>query len=362
MKRTNENAIKFKLKSVWYATEDEVLQRLKQHASAYRIYVDMKEEWKRYFMDFCMGKRSLPLLYEPFFVKTFHPDIHPDRLSRLLSCVMKEKVKVCRILPSENVLIEGGSMMIMDVIVQLEDGSLANVEIQKIPYRFPGERMSCYSSDLVLRQYSRVKGEMGKKFSYADLKKVYTIVIYEKTTAEFHKLSGSYVHHGTTAFDTGLPVNLLQEYYLVALDVFKEICYHEEKSELVGWLSLLTTESLEDAEQVIGEYPWLLEIYQEIATYREKPEEVLTMFRQALAELDRNTMQYMIDEQEQVLKEQKKELAEQGQVLKEQKQVLEEQEQALAEKDKALEGKDKTIEEKDKEIARLTQLLAELQK
>ena len=64
----------------------------------------------------------------------------------------------------------------MDILVQLEDGSLANVEVQKIPYMFPAERMSCYSSDLVLRQYSRVKGEKGKAFTYKDMRPVYTIM------------------------------------------------------------------------------------------------------------------------------------------------------------------------------------------
>ena len=44
---------------------------------------------------------------------------------------------------------------------KMDDGSIANVEIQKIPYAFPGERMSCYSSDLLLRQYSRVKEKKG---------------------------------------------------------------------------------------------------------------------------------------------------------------------------------------------------------
>ena len=65
----------------------------------------------------------------------------------------------------------------MDIIVELEDGSLANVEIQKLPYLFPGERSACYSSDLILRQYASVKSQKKKNFNYGDLKTVYTIVI-----------------------------------------------------------------------------------------------------------------------------------------------------------------------------------------
>ena len=43
-----------------------------------------------------------------------------------------------------------------------QQNSLANVEVQKIGYSFPGQRSACYSSDLLLRQYKRVKGEKKK--------------------------------------------------------------------------------------------------------------------------------------------------------------------------------------------------------
>lgn len=82
----------------------------------------------------------------------------------------------------------------MDIVVELEDGSIANVEVQKIGYVFPGQRSACYSADLLLRQYKRLKGEKGKKFSYRDIKKVYTIVFFERSTKEFHKHKDLYCH------------------------------------------------------------------------------------------------------------------------------------------------------------------------
>ena len=100
------------------------------------------------------------------------------------------------ILPTEEVLLDGSALLIMDILVELEDGSLANVEIQKVPYNFPGERMSCYSADLLLRQYTRLKGERGQDFKYSDMKKVYTIIIYEKSTAAFHMAGNPYLHLG----------------------------------------------------------------------------------------------------------------------------------------------------------------------
>lgn len=309
-----------------FTNEGEVLRQLQENYSAYESYMKMDDEWKSRFMDFCTGKKTLPVMYEPFFKRIFHPDVHVDRLSGVISSIIGEEVRVCKVLPLEDPFIDGGRMVVMDILVEAIDGSLANVEIQKSPYLFPGERISCYSSDIVLRQYSKVKGERGKDFAYKDLRKVYTIVIYEKTEAIFHKLPDHYIHRGKVVFDTGLKLELLQEYYLVALDVFRNISYdnNEDKSELTGWLSFLITESLEDAEKLMGKYPWLQEIYREIASYREKPEETLMMFSQMLREMDRNTMQYMIDEQK-----------------------------------KEIEEKDKKIEEKDAEIARLKRLLEE---
>ncbi|MCI8382371.1 MAG: hypothetical protein HFI07_11375 [Lachnospiraceae bacterium] len=51
------------------------------------------------------------------------------------------------------------SLLITDIVVELEDGSIANVEMQKIGYLFPGQRCACYSADLLLRQYKRVRGK-----------------------------------------------------------------------------------------------------------------------------------------------------------------------------------------------------------
>ena len=179
------------------------------------------------------------------------------------------------ILPNEDSLMGGETYLIMDLLAQLEDGSLVNIEIQKQGYAFPAERISCYSADLLLRQYARLRGT-GKHFTYRDIKKVYVIVLFEESPAVFHECPGKYLHYGKTIFDTGLELELLQEFCLIALDVFREIPYTEgKKSEQKAWLFLLTTENLEDAERWIREYPWLEEIYQEIAVLRRKPEEVL---------------------------------------------------------------------------------------
>lgn len=321
-------------------TKEETLERLRQSPVLYNGYRKLNERWKELFLDFCQGKKSLPLTYDPFFKYLFDPEIHGKRLSRFVSSLLGFEVKILQALPSEDRLIDGESYLIMDLLARLTDGSLVNIEVQKQGYAFPAERISCYSADLLMRQYMRVRGNAERKsFSYKDIKTVYVIVLFEKSTSLFHQFPGIYLHHGKTVFDSGLNMELLQEYYLVALDVFQKIPYPEgEKSEQRAWLSLLTTENLEDAERLIEDYPWLKEIYQEIAMLRRKPEEVLGMWSEALRMLDENTLKYYVEELEEKLQ------------------------QVTKEKDEELRKTLLENQKKDEEIAALKKQLEELSK
>lgn len=316
------------------ASREEILNSIQKSPGSYSRYLALNAEWRRRFLDFCQGKSTLPLIYDPIFKRIFHSDVHPDRLSRFISNMLGMKVKVVKILPNEETMIDGNSMLIMDILVQSEDGSLINVEIQKQPYAFPAERISCYSADLLMRQYARVKGEQGQNFTYQNIKKVYVIVIYEKSNGTFHRFPKQYIHYGKTVFDTSLPLDLLQEYCLIALDVFMEIPYTErKKTEQTAWLSLLVTEHLDDAERLTQDYPWLEEIYQEVAMLRQNPEEVLGMASEALRILDRNTMQYMIDQQKAEIDHQKVEIDQQKLQLSELKARIAELEAQLDDKE-----------------------------
>jgi hypothetical protein len=306
-------------------TEQECLAELRKHPRSYFAYQNMSPEWKNRFLGFMEGTKTLPLTYDPFFKKLFNPDIYPERLSSLISSIIGTRVTVQCILSNEDSMLPSTSLLLLDILVQLEDGSIANVEIQKIPYAFPGERMSCYSSDLMLRQYTRVKSLKGNAFTYKDLKTVYTIVMFENSPNECKKtqVSDIYLHHGKTVFDTGIKLNLLQEFYVVALDVFRESKYAKDINELNAWLSLLTAQSIDDLAALVSDYPWMEAICKDMSEYMYDPEEVITMFSEALRMLDENTVHYMIDE------------------------LQKERDEAVA----ALSEKDAALSEKDAEIA-----------
>ncbi len=258
-------------------TVNEVEQSLRTNPLLFRNYQNMNAFWKQRFLDYFAGKKTLPFTYDPFFKRIFHPDIYQDRLSRLISSILGQEVKVVKVLPQEETVLDMDTLLIMDILVQLEDGSLTNIEIQKVPYQFSEERMSCYSADLLMRQYSRAKATYGNQFKYSDIKKVYTIVIFEKSQKVFHQDSLGYVHYGKTVFDSGLQINMMQEYCLICLDVFRETKYTKgvEINELNGWLSFLAIDDVDEAERLLDDYPWLEEVYRDVAQNLSKPEETI---------------------------------------------------------------------------------------
>lgn len=145
----------------------------------------------------------------------------------------------------------------------------------------------------------------------------------------FHKMGELYIHHGETRFDTGLHLKLLQEFYLVALDVFRKTPYPRDRSERTAWLSLLSTEHLKDAETLVREYPWLEEIYEEAAMLRQQPEEVLGMFSEALRILDENTVKYMIEELQKKVEEKDAAINEKNTVIDEKNTIINKQISAI---------------------------------
>ena len=84
---------------------------------------------------------------------------------------------------------------------------------------------------MLLRQYKRVRRELGKKFHYRDIKKVYTIVLFEKSNSVFKSFSkDSYVHRFQQQSDSGIELNLLQEYTFICLDIFDDIIHNEGRN------------------------------------------------------------------------------------------------------------------------------------
>lgn len=245
------------------------------------------------------------------------------------------------------------SLLIMDIVIQLEDNSIANVEVQKIGYLFPGQRAACYSSDLLLRQYKRLRSEKKKKFSYKQMGTVYTIIIFEKSPKEFSKYPEKFIHTFKQNSDTGLEVELLQKYVFISLDIFRKL--HQNKgirNKTEAWLTFLCMDSPEEIIELIKKYPEFKPMYEEVYKLCLNIEKVMGMFSKELAEMDKNTVIYMMDEmqieidaQNEVIKESENIIQEQSGTIEKQFDTIRQQGSTIENQNNTIEGQNNTIEE-----------------
>ena len=348
-------------------TRKEVLAEIENDPSSLCAFQTLPHELKEELLAFCMGNRGAKVTYDPFFKYIFNPVLKKGRLTELLSLILGEEVEILEIIPTESDRIhEKGSLLIMDILVKLKSGAYANIEIQKIGYAFQGERCACYSSDLLMRQLSRERAfarDNNKKFSYKQLKKVYTIVLMEKSPSAYWQLPNTYIHHSSQKFDSGLDLDLLQEYYMIPLDVFKEIP-HNNLSKLEAWLYFIGSDSPKDIYRVIEAYPEFKELYNELLMLRYQLGELVRMYdiyREALQAADLGTVEYMIEEKEAEIEKKTMELQEKDTELQEKDAALQEKDAELQEKDAELQEKDAALQEKDAALKKQAQAILDLQ-
>ena len=291
---------------------NEILKEIRSNPLLLNTFEQWTKKQQEEFLDFCTGVRGVRVLSDSFFKEILNPESTPERLEDFLSLVLQQDVKILSVLSNDNSrLADESSLVIMDIVVELKDVGLANIEVQRIGYQFPGARAACYSADLLLRQYKRVKGKKKKKkkFSYRDVKKVYTIILFEKSTGTFHRYPEVYIHHFRQGSDTGLKMDLLQEYTMIPLDIFKAILHNKGISNrLEAWLTFLSVDEPEYIERLCAQYPEFCEMYEEVYAICQNVERVMDMFSKELQELDRNTVQLMMDEMQEEADKLKEEL------------------------------------------------------
>ena len=344
-----KNTTKLKQYFPMIREREDIKREIRENPKLLEKYREWDEEQQEEFLDYCTGVKGVKVLYDAFFKEIMNPENTPERLNELLSLLLGQSVTIKRVLPGDSTrLADEQSLLIMDILVELADTSLANVEVQKIGYSFPGQRSACYSSDLLLRQYKRVKGEKKKAFSYKDIKSVYTIVFFETSIKEFHEYPQNYIHKFKQQSDTGLELELLQKYVFIPLDIFHGIYHNDGKSNgkngggncwnrTEAWLTFLSTDEPEIIIELIRQYPEFKEMYEEIYVMCQNVEKVMEMFSKELIQLDRNTVQYMIDEMQDTIDVQKEELEAKQETIDTQKGELEAKQNQLNQKEEELE-------------------------
>ena len=110
------------------------------------------------------------------------------------------------------------------------------------------------------------------------------------------------------ASDTGLQMDLLQEYTFIAIDIFKKILQNKgvrKCNKLDAWLAFLSVDEPERIVELIEVYPEFEPLYKEVYGMCRNMEDFMGIFSEELAILDKNTVDYMIDEMQDKIDEQK---------------------------------------------------------
>ena len=365
--RLPKNTSKLKQYFPMIREREDIKQEIYENPKLLEKYREWDEEQQEEFLDYCTGVKGVKILYDAFFKEIMNPENTPERLNELLSLLLGQSVTIKRVLPGDSTrLADEQSLLIMDILVELADTSLANVEVQKIGYRFPGQRSACYSSDLLLRQYKRVKGEKKKAFSYKDIKSVYTIVFFETSIKEFHEYPQNYIHKFKQQSDTGLELELLQKYVFIPLDIFRTIYHNNVKSNgkngggncwnrTEAWLTFLSTDEPEIIIELIRQYPEFKEMYEEIYVMCQNVEKVMEMFSKELIQLDRNTVQYMIDEMQDTIDVQKEKIDTQKEELEAKQETIDSQKATIDTQKEELEAVRHRLREMAEKLEQLEQ-------
>ena len=340
-------------------TKEELTSEIKKSSVLSREFYSWKPEARKEFIDFCTGAKGVKMMYDFVSKEILNPEVVPERVDELLSLLLGQEVHVKDVLANDGTRIaDESALVIMDIVVELQDKSIVNLEVQKIGYKFPGARSACYSADLLMRQYKKVRSKRKKKFNYNDIKDVYTIVLFEQSPGVFHEFPDDYLHQFHQCSNTGLKLNLLQKYLFVPLDIFLDSLQYKDikiQNRLDAWLAFLGSDDPEIIIDIIEQYPDFKEMYQQVYDICRNIEEVMGMFSKELLEMDRNTVELMIDEMQDEIKQQKE-------VIEEKDTIIQKNEAELKEKDEVLQQKDSELQEMQQKMKELQEQLEQLQK
>ena len=114
----------------------------------------------------------------------------------------------------------------------------------------------------------------------------------------------------------------------------------DRNNQLEAWLTFLCEDDPELMLELIEAYPEFEVLYREVYEMCLDMERMMRIFSKELEELDKNTVQYMIDEMQDTIDAQKEQ--------------LNQKDEQLSQKDKQLSQKDEQLSQKDEQIRQFT--------
>ncbi len=161
---------------------------------------------------------------------------------------------------------------------------------------------------------------------------MYTIVFLESSPRAFKEFKDVYVHKFSTVSDTGLKMNMLQNFIFIPVDIFLEKLHNSGiQSELDAWMTFLGCDEPEYISELLKDHPDFTPMYHDLYDICRNTERMMAMFfSEELKILDDNTVKYMIDQYEEEKKAYEKEKAISKATIEEQKETIAKLEAELA--------------------------------
>ena len=126
-----------------------------------------------------------------------------------------------------------------------------------------------------------------------------------------------------------------------------------------AWLTFLCEDEPGIIEQLIQQYPKFIPMYEDIYQLCRNMEKVMGLYSKELQMMDRNTVQFMIDEQEELIEKQREKLERMDEQLIQKDEQLIQKDEQLIQKNEELSLAKEELLQKDNEIERLKRCLAE---
>lgn len=240
-------------------TKETILEEINANDTLRTIFNNWPEKHQKEFLSICTGSKGVKKLYDCYFKEILNPEYAPERLSSLLSCILDRKVTVKYQLTNDNIRI--------------------------------GDEMSLVITDIA---------------------PVYTIVFLEKSPSIFKEYKDVFIHKFSTVSDTGLKINMLQNFIFIPVDIFLENLHNNGmRNKLDAWLTFLGCDEPEYISKLLETHPDFKPMYSDLYGICQNTERMMTMFfSEELKILDDNTVKYMMDQHEEEVKEQKAQIIE----------------------------------------------------
>ena len=114
-------------------SSEAALKLITRSEETYRRFQRFPEREQKKILSFIEGQRGLKITYDAFFQTIMSPLLHPHRLESFLSELLGDQVHIEKILPREGLpMADETGIIIMDILLQLSNGSRANLEMQKL--------------------------------------------------------------------------------------------------------------------------------------------------------------------------------------------------------------------------------------